>query len=386
MKTFDSDFEEILSNMKRHVQTVSPAAALGGMMEARSHNESERYSAATKWLFCTNPELQQEKNQEKHLENSCRWFFETPEFDAWSVSKTSSRICVQGIPGSGKSMLSSVVINHLIPKLRQEESIIYFFCKENDEERNNPLSILRTFVFQLLKHQVHKDKLIPVVYKAYDESGTPSADSTHKLWALLKKILDMLPSPIYCIIDGLDECDNKDDEMTRFVTQLTECSISRSMVLKVFTTSRLNESYMTETTLKEHWSLFVIEEENVKRDINAFILKRIEESATLRDNQQRRQKVHSRTLQGAGGMILWAKLMLDEISAAEPWEVDNILEMMPNQLSDVYGLMFKRRMSSLKGKHFEKCRRVLHLITIARQPLLVNELLLALAVAGGLKS
>ncbi|KAI5844036.1 hypothetical protein DFP73DRAFT_75435 [Morchella snyderi] len=385
VKTFDSDFEEILSSMKRHVQAIDPAANLGGIIEARQNYNKEQFLAATKWLFCTNPQIQQEKNQERHLQKTCDWLFGIPEFRTWFGSKYSSRICIQGIPGSGKSMLSSVVIGHLKDHVLPEESIIYFFCKENDTDRDNPLSILRTFIFQLLNHPVHKPQLIPVVHKVLERSGTPSADSIVDLWTLLQKILDMLP-PVYCVIDALDECNNKDEQMARFLTQLTE-RFKSEPALKVFATSRLNESHITETTVKEHWSWFLIGEDNVKRDIDAFISKRIDESVILRDDC-RRGKVHSRISQGAGGMILWAKLMLDELSEADSWDVDSLLDKMPDKLSDVYDLMLKRRipLASPRAKSFDRCQTALHWITIAPRPFLLDELLLALAVAAGLRS
>lgn len=40
MKTFDSDFEEILSSMKRHVEAIDPTANLGGIIEARKYHNS----------------------------------------------------------------------------------------------------------------------------------------------------------------------------------------------------------------------------------------------------------------------------------------------------------------------------------------------------------
>lgn len=283
-------------------------------------------------------------------------------------------------------MLSSVVINRLKSQVLPEESIIYFFCKENDADRDNPLSILRTFIFQLLNHPVHKPQLIPVVHKVFERSGTPSADSSVDLCVLLKEILDMLP-PVYCVIDALDECNNKNEQMARFLTQLTERSKSEPAVLKIFAASRSNESHMTESRIKEHWSWFLVAEDNVKSDIDAFISKRIDESVILRDDR-RRAKVRSRISQGAGGMILWAKLMLDELSEAEPWDVDNLLDKMPDKLPGVYELMLKRRMSpaSPRAKPLDRFQIALYWITIAPRPFLLDELLQALAVAAGLRS
>lgn len=39
MNDFDSDFDEIISNMKGHVDAVSPKVVLGGLMEARQNHQ-----------------------------------------------------------------------------------------------------------------------------------------------------------------------------------------------------------------------------------------------------------------------------------------------------------------------------------------------------------
>lgn len=42
-KTFDSDFGEVMQNMKRHVDAIDPTAMLGAHIEARNHHEGKRH-------------------------------------------------------------------------------------------------------------------------------------------------------------------------------------------------------------------------------------------------------------------------------------------------------------------------------------------------------
>lgn len=38
-KTFDSDFGDVMQNMKRHVDAIDPTAMLGAHIEAKNHHE-----------------------------------------------------------------------------------------------------------------------------------------------------------------------------------------------------------------------------------------------------------------------------------------------------------------------------------------------------------
>lgn len=84
-------------------------------------------------------------------------------------------------------------------------------------------------------------------------------------------------------------------------------------------------------------------------------------------------------------MFLWARLMLDDLDGTSFSEIEEVLAGIPDGLGAMYDLMFQR-VSQLKPRSLERCRKVLHWSAIACQPLLVDELLLALAVSEGLSS
>ncbi|KAF8537798.1 hypothetical protein BDD12DRAFT_743932, partial [Trichophaea hybrida] len=79
------------------------------------------------------------------------WLFEKQIFQKWEASM-SSRLWMHGIPGSGKTILASSIIE------RQEKAIqqgyrcgfAYFYCQYNREEMKLPLNIIRTILAQLL--------------------------------------------------------------------------------------------------------------------------------------------------------------------------------------------------------------------------------------------
>ena len=101
----------------------------------------------------------------------------------------------------GKTILSSV----LIESVREiaDISLVFFYCKYKDAQRNTFVSLARGLLAQLL--QMNK-ALLPYLY----EKASSSAESCLTLQAdaeeLLETALQSL-GKVYVIIDGLDECD-----------------------------------------------------------------------------------------------------------------------------------------------------------------------------------
>lgn len=101
----------------------------------------------------------------------------------------------------GKTILASIVVEE-VQNLIPRPTVLFFYCKDGDIQRDNFISIARGLLSQLLKQN---QDLLPYFYGAASYSPDPVLTSS----VVAKELLDMgiRNSKSVCIIlDGIDEC------------------------------------------------------------------------------------------------------------------------------------------------------------------------------------
>ncbi|VUC34090.1 unnamed protein product [Clonostachys rosea] len=86
--------------------------------------------------------------QERRTKGTGDWILQSEAFQQWQASESSAITLLYGAPGAGKTFLTSRVIDH-VEKSPDLEGFAYFYCKRDEEERSQPVSILRSLVRQL---------------------------------------------------------------------------------------------------------------------------------------------------------------------------------------------------------------------------------------------
>jgi hypothetical protein len=89
--------------------------------------------------------------------------------------------------------------------------VAYFYCKYKDQERNTFVAVFRALISQLLTQSKDSD-LLQVLYERSVESGERYLESQSLCTELLTIAVGSISksSTIHLMIDGLDECENKD--------------------------------------------------------------------------------------------------------------------------------------------------------------------------------
>lgn len=106
--------------------------------------------------------------QAKHVPKTGSWFLEDDTFKAWTLSTVSPLLLCHGIPGSGKSMLGSIVIEHLSLHGQENVAVLYLYFDYIDHQNNTPRHILRS----LLKYVVSQLDIPPHVVQIYEYSAS----------------------------------------------------------------------------------------------------------------------------------------------------------------------------------------------------------------------
>jgi hypothetical protein len=126
---------------------------------------------------------------------------------------------VYGNPGCGKSVLASSIVDYLKEAEKEtKKPVFYFFCKNDNVDKNSSLAILRSLLSQLL---LWAPGLVAHVEESFHKSGKTQIDS---FYSLLPGFLTCLANAQtefvakggddsndeihgYIVIDGIDECD-----------------------------------------------------------------------------------------------------------------------------------------------------------------------------------
>ncbi|KAI0027620.1 hypothetical protein K488DRAFT_74397 [Vararia minispora EC-137] len=156
------------------------------------------------WLDPPDPTSNHDELRELHQRDTCAWFFDV-EFEEWKALKNGF-YWVNGNPGSGKSVLSSCIIEAL--SLETEATVLYFYFDFKESKKQTVIGLLSFLVFRLatLSPQCHSILRTTRNLKEHRSRLKPSKDI---LLSCLENML-RVPSKIFVVIDALDECPEPD--------------------------------------------------------------------------------------------------------------------------------------------------------------------------------
>jgi hypothetical protein len=119
----------------------------------------------------------------------------------------------------GKTVLASVIIEK--SKSLPSTIVAYFYCKYKEQERNTFVAVFRAIILQLLAQSKDSD-LLQVLYERSVESGERYLESQSLCTELLSMAVGSISKSIsiHMIIDGLDECENKERKI--IISEITK--------------------------------------------------------------------------------------------------------------------------------------------------------------------
>ena len=80
---------------------------------------------------------------------ACTWLLKDPRFIHWRDGNKTTPLCRCGIPGAGKTIISSIVIDHLESQ-PDGFGIAYVYCDYRDHGKQTMANILGSILSQLL--------------------------------------------------------------------------------------------------------------------------------------------------------------------------------------------------------------------------------------------
>jgi hypothetical protein len=230
-----------------------------------------------------------------------------------------------GVPGSGKSILYTKLLDYLETSNR----LTYFFFCGADKERITLSSLIRTWIFQLIGHFPYAIKHLEIIR---DASINPKATS-REVSKLFRLLLEHLPA-CFLTVDGLDECPDRE--------QFFQCLSRIPKRFKILITSRGADDIrkgISQTHMQSEY--LQILPDMTATDMDLYITRCLS-SQNPPYGPHISEKIRER-LSECNGMFLWVKLMFEHLQSQTcEFEILQCLDELPTDLHEIYENILKQ--------------------------------------------
>jgi Cdc6-like AAA superfamily ATPase len=167
---------------------------------------------------------------------------ESAEFALW-LNGTQKTLFCPGIPGAGKTIIASIVVEHLWKIFPDGDfpihktGIAFLYCSYKRREEQKDVDLLSALLKQLVQEQSLIPKPVKELYDYHSKRKTrPSFDEVSKS---LCSIIESY-SQVFIVVDALDECN--DNTCTKLLSEIRNLQ-TRSNT-KLMATSRFSSTIM----------------------------------------------------------------------------------------------------------------------------------------------
>jgi Cdc6-like AAA superfamily ATPase len=197
----------------------------------------EEHQAILDWLTPIDYAPQQSDFIARRQEGTGQWLLNSGQFREWLTQGKQTLFC-PGMPGAGKTMIASIVVDHLCGKFFNDANIgiAYLYCNFRQQEEQKPMDLFLSVLKQLLQERPSMPETVKSLYDSHKDKRT--RPSFNEILKLLYSVVANY-SRAFIIIDALDECrvsDRPDADRKKLVSEIFNLQVKTGASL--FATSR----------------------------------------------------------------------------------------------------------------------------------------------------
>lgn len=163
-----------------------------------------------------------------------QWLLNSEEFHTWVVARGKTLFC-PGIPGAGKTIITSIVVEHLESLVNDDASIGlgYIYCNFQRQEEQTVPNLLVSLLKQLGARRSALPACIQELYNLHNDRRTrPSVEEITKCLCSVVSLYER----VVIVVDALDECQSSGGCRDGLLSALSD--LQKSHGISIFATSR----------------------------------------------------------------------------------------------------------------------------------------------------
>ncbi|KAK7397580.1 hypothetical protein QQX98_013055 [Neonectria punicea] len=392
-KGFAFKLEELKDNMRRHGRLVESQASIVQFDETQKQRRlaeisfqglqnvyfRQRLHDVKQWLSPYNSKLQHDMCAKAKAEcpGSGAWLLGDNRFKAWfdPIYCTTPLLWLNGIPGAGKTVLASTVVDAVQELVAKDQArLAYFYCNGTNDTRNSFVAVARGLLSQLLLGD--QDLMLQL----YDKQNLQSGEAILLEGSLTKELLDVAlvsKKTTYLIIDGIDECkrEERKEICSWFSERINKLSKEDHGNLRCLFVSQEDGIAKKDLAMIPAIKILPV---YVRDDIRRYVdiwREKIEVKHGLLDASQ--YPLTGRIMSSTRGMFLFAKLVVRYLHGM-PTRKELLEKIQPGHFPEEIGELYDTILSRVLGEHAgappKTIRRLLALLAVAKRPLRWHEI------------
>jgi hypothetical protein len=266
---------------------------------SRQHDQDRQ--AILDWITPIDYATQQSDFISRRQEGTGQWLLNSDQFQNWVAQSNQTLFC-PGIPGAGKTISSSIVIEDLYTKFQNNPTvgIVYAYCNFRRQHEQKPVDLFASLLKQLIQGLPSIPQSIQRLYEEHQQKRTR---------LLFDEILQALQSvaadysKTFIIIDALDEC--REGGQKRFLAELL--NLQARIAANLFVTSRFIPEIEKEFKGRSTQLEIRASDEDLKSYIDGHMLNL---PSFVSRNENLRKEIESAIIRAVDGM--YVSLMLSE--------------------------------------------------------------------------
>lgn len=262
----------------------------------------QRREKIERWLSPPDPSTNYNKALQQRQEGTGIWFLQSGEFEKWKTQRNSF-LWLYGIPGCGKTILSSTIIEDL-KRTVPHQPLLYFYFNFNDTSKQILDSMVRSLISQLYCRCEDTWKQLDSSFSSCEAGRCqPSCES------LCKVLLQMIEQvkEVWIVLDALDECSTRKGPSTEGVLSwIRNLLNSEQRNIHLLVTSRPEQDIKLGLgDLAQNGDIMSIQSNLISGDIRGYIRARVREGDDMkrwRSSPDIQDEIETRLMQKANGM------------------------------------------------------------------------------------
>ncbi|KAI9704411.1 MAG: hypothetical protein M1836_007274 [Candelina mexicana] len=363
---------QVVASLPQQIETAT-ADMVEGVEQLKATSRRNEQREIYDWLAKTDPTSNFNAARQLHEVTTGNWFIEGKEYLSWKTT-AHSFLWLHGIPGSGKTVLSSTIVNDLILATKNQVSklVAYYYFDFNDPQKQQVRQLIGSITTQVCAASEDVPKCLKELYLEC-RTGTQQPSQASLLNVLRQMLNDSAEA--YLVFDALDECSERDD-LFPLIQSICDWELPH---LHILATSRQERDI--DEALKPLVSTEIpIQNSQVDADILVHVKSRMKGQKLKRwaKRQEVSTEIESKLVSGAAGMFRWAALQLD---ALEKCLTLNALRKTLNSLPKTLHATYDKILLSIDEEYRHLSLNILRWLAYSSRALTVAEVADVVAIS-----